>query len=75
MEIDRSNTIVKKKWQFKPFQVPSRGTPLSKMKLPDDYELIIVERNGERRGFSMREMTYHHIAQGKLAGEPFLVSF
>jgi hypothetical protein len=45
------------------------------MNLPNQYELIIAERNGERRAFSMQEMAYHHIAQGALGGEPILVAF
>lgn len=75
MSIDRSNIFIRDKWQFKPFQVPRQGVPLVQMDLPDDFELIIAERNGERRGFSMREMAYHHLAQGELGGQPFLVSF
>ena len=75
MRIDRTNIFIRDKWQFKPYQVPKQGVPLKQMDLPDDFEMIIAERNGERRGFSMREMAYHHIAQGELGGQPFLVSF
>lgn len=75
MSINRSNISVTDTWQFTPFQVPKKGASLKDMNLPNDFELIIAERNGERRAFSMREMAYHHIAQGELGGEPFLVSF
>ena len=67
--------FIKKRWTFKPFHVPAKGLPLSSLNLPDDYELILIERNGEHRAFSMQEMVYHHVAQGELAGEPYLVSF
>jgi len=38
-------------------------------------ELIAFERGGMHRAFLAREMAYHHVAQGELAGEPYLVSF
>ncbi len=75
MSIDRKNAFIFKKWLFNPFQVPKKGESLKNMNLPNDFELIFAERNGERRAFSMRELAYHHIAQGELGGEPFLVSF
>ena len=75
MYIDRSNAVIANTWQFKPFQVTQKGELLKNMNLPKDFELILARRNGERRAFSMREMAYHHIAQGELGGEPFLVSF
>ena len=37
--------------------------------------LIIVERGGARRALSLRQMAFHHLAQGELAGEPYAVSF
>ena len=60
---------------FEPFQVPARGIPLEKLSLPPDLELIVLARSGERRALIAREMAYHHVAQGVLAGEPYLVSF
>lgn len=73
--IDHSNAVIKDSWQFKPFCAPATGKPLRSLALPADYELILIERNGERRAFSMQEMAYHHVAQGELGGEPYLVSF
>jgi len=75
MTIDRTNAQIRDSWDFTPFQVPPTGIPLKDQKLPGDYELILVERNGERRALSRLEMAYHHVAQGTLAGEPYLVSF
>ena len=75
MNIDRKNAFISRKWHFNPFQVPKNGVSLKGMNLPNDFELILAERNGEHRAFSMRELAYHHIAQGELGGEPFLVSF
>ena len=75
-EIDRSKTQVKKSGcQFEPFEVPRKGKRLSDLKLSGDLELIRVERNGEQRLLVVREMAYHHVAQGELSGEPFLANF
>lgn len=75
MTIDRRKATINDKWNFTPFQVPAETTLLRDMNLPSDYELIVVERKDVYRAFSMRELAYHHLAQGELAGEPFLISF
>jgi hypothetical protein len=67
--------LSKNGFAFPPFPVPANGTPLVAMSLPEDTELLIFSRNGARRGLVAREMAYHHVAQGELAGEPYLVSF
>jgi hypothetical protein len=60
---------------FEPFQVSEFGVPLDELSLPPDLELIVFSRNGMRRALIAREMAYHHVAQGELGGEPYLVSF
>lgn len=60
---------------FPRFVVPDRGTPLRDAGLAPDTELFVAERGGERRAFVMRELSHPHMAQGKLAGQPYLVSF
>ncbi len=64
-----------KGFAFTPFQVPANGVLLALLKLPSDMELIVFARNGVRRALIAREMAYHHVAQGELGGEPYLVSF
>ena len=64
-----------KGFAFEPFQIPAQGVSLSKLNLPSDLELIIVTRNGSTRALVAREMAYHHVAQGELNGEPYMVSF
>lgn len=44
-----------------------------KIKLKD--EVLVVERGGQRLAFSVYQMTYHHVAQGELAGQPFILAF
>lgn len=70
-----NSKILKIGFFFKPFIVPSHGFSLRQAKLNPDEELIAIERGGEYRGLLAREMAYHHVAQGELAGEPYLVSF
>lgn len=64
-----------KGFAFTPFEVPDAGFPLSSLNLPPDMELIVFSRGGETRALVAREMAYHHVAQGALGGQPYLVSF
>ena len=60
---------------FKPLIVPLHRRSLSKANVDPDEELIVIERNGEYRALLARELAYHHVAQGELAGKPYLVAF
>ncbi len=60
---------------FKPFNVPAQGIALAKADLPADLELLTFQRENKYRALIAREMAYHHVAQGELAGQPYLVSF
>jgi hypothetical protein len=74
--VNRSKAMITKKgYQFQPYLVPEKGESLEKAGLRAEEGLILLERGQEKRLFSMREMAYHHVAQGELAGEPYLVSF
>lgn len=73
---DRSRAKLGKKFVFTPYRPQDEGTPLSELpKLRDDEELMIFERGGQSRALLLRQMSYHHVAQGELAGEPYLVTF
>jgi len=37
--------------------------------------ILVFERNRTKRALLVRQMAYHHVAQGELAGEPFLITF
>jgi hypothetical protein len=60
---------------FKPFVVPYQGSSLAQTNLHPDEELIVIERKREYRALLAREMVYHHVAQGELGSEPYLVTF
>ena len=67
--------VRKRGFQFKPFRPTDSGQPLRTLDLSPDDELLVFERAGERRGLILPQMVYHHLAQGELAGEPYLVTF
>ena len=60
---------------FPRFRVRGEGEPLSRAGLEPEVELIVAERGGQRHAFVMRELAHPHVAQGELAGEPYLVAF
>ena len=72
---DASRAWLKQPDMFVRLRASQDGEPLSSVRLPADAELLVVERGGERRALGAREMAYHHLAQGELAGEPYLVSY
>lgn len=72
---DVSKARLRGKPMFQPYRVPKQGADLAKAKLKPTEELILMERNNTVKTFSVKQMAYHHIAQGDIAGEPYLVSF
>lgn len=75
--IDRSKiNIVAQGFRFEPFRPTTRHeTPLADADLDDETELLLFERGGERRAVLVAEAFYHHVVQGELAGEPYLVTY
>lgn len=73
-QIDRSKARVKNNFQFSPFN-PSNAVPLASAGLRPNEDLLVMERSGKRHAFILRQMTYHHVAQGSIAGEPYMVTF
>ncbi len=70
-----SNRLLEQPNTFQPFEVTTEGEPLEKTKLPPQTELLIFEIEGLRRALTVKEMAYHHLAQGRLGEKPYLVSF
>jgi len=64
-----------KGFAFQPFHVPKQSASLSSLNLPLDLELITFSRGGTTHALIAREMAYHHVAQGELEGQPYLISF
>ena len=75
--IDRTKRHIQEKgYRFEPLRPnKSNEIPLKQARQHPLTELMSFEVNGERRVLLVHEMIYHHICQGELAGEPYLVTF
>lgn len=77
-DFDSSRARLSKKELFKRFSVTNSG-PLAKAvderRISMEDKLLIVKRAEQKLAFSLQQMAYHHVAQGTLAGYPYLVSF
>ena len=60
---------------FERYRVPDEGVPIDDVGWDDDHMVMVVERGGRARALSVEQMLYHHVAQGTLAGEPYVVTF
>jgi len=75
MTFDSERAYLRGPNMFPRFNVATVGTPLSLSRLPDRERLLVFERNGQQHALLTRQMAYHHVAQGELAGNPYLVTF
>ena len=75
--IDRSKIKINEKgFRFEPFRpTVDHEIRLADAKLKDETELLVFERGGQRRAVLIKEALYHHVIQGELAGEAYLVSY
>ena len=64
--------------RFEPFRVseyePLRDA-LSADKLQSDTRVLVMQHPAGELAFLTDQMTYHHVAQGEMNGEPWMVSF
>ena len=60
---------------FLPFKVGDGSVPLKGSGLDGGEYVVVVERGGKRLALSVHQMNYHHLAQGELAGYPYMVSY
>ena len=77
-EFDASRALLKDKDLFKPLRVTKTmplAQALAKGKVRADTDLLLVNHPHQAIALHKGEMAYHHIAQGEIAGEPYLVSF
>ncbi|MFQ5876396.1 MAG: hypothetical protein ACE5JH_01705 [Acidobacteriota bacterium] len=75
MSFDPRKAVLRGPDHFERFRVPDSAARLADLRLPPGEMLLVVERGGERRALLVSQMAYHHAAQGRLAGRPYLVSF
>ena len=63
---------------FEPFHVESTQSlqrALDEGVVAPDTPILALERDSGTLTLLTQQMSYHHIAQGEIAGEPWLVSF
>ncbi len=72
---DATRAKLKDPDMFERYRVPDRCESLREAGLSNDTDVMLVKRGGETRAFLLRQLAYHHLAQGDLAGEPYMVSF
>ncbi len=75
MTFDASRASLKSPDFFRRFRVSGNGKPLGNAGLKPQTQLLVFERGGKRRALLRHQMIYHHVAQGELAGEPYLITF
>jgi len=75
MEFDVRRAMLKGPDLFSRFRLIDKPNTLTGMNCAPSEQLIIFERAGEKRALLARQMAYHHVAQGELAGKPFLITF
>ena len=72
---DASRARLSQPDMFQRFHVPDEGKPIRELGWPRDEDILAVDPGRQRLAFRIRQMTYHHLAQGELAGQPYIVSF
>ena len=75
MAFNAKRALLRKPDLFRRFLPGPSEVLLSGAGLADAIAILIFERGGQRRGLVARQMSYHHVAQGELAGEPYVVTF
>jgi len=80
LEFDPDRAYVSEKTIFVPFHVVDADIHPLRAAVDDgliqsDTWLLVMENNAGRLGLVMDQMAYHHVAQGELRGEPWMVSF
>ncbi len=64
--------------RFEPFLVSetqSLSDALAAGVVESDTRLLVMEHSAGRLALLTDQMAYHHVAQGDIAGEPWMVSF
>ena len=77
-EFDKRRALLAPRDIVAPYRVTSTSLlrdALSRGDLPEDAPVMVVERAAATLVLLTQQLLYHHVAQGELAGEPWMVSF
>ena len=72
---DPERAVLGKSDLFPRLRVSDSPPLLSQSALADDERLLVMSKGGVHLAFSVREMSYYHVAQGRIDGAPYLVVF
>ena len=76
--VDFSRAYTADRTIFEPFEVtgtvPLRDA-LAEELLDSETALLVLEHEAGRIALVTDQLAYHHVAQGKIVGEPWMVSF
>ena len=75
---DSNRAMLLKNNIYQPFEVKTT-TPLREAlkrgDVHEDMPILVVEHKKWRLALLTRQINYHHVAQGEVGGEPWMVSF
>ena len=77
-DFDADRARLSDKDMFRPFEVKTTRPleeALATGEVAEGTPVLVMEREASVLVLLTRQMVYHHVAQGDLAGEPWLVSF
>ena len=60
---------------FRPTSLEALEDALKDGRVTDETAVLVLERGDNHLSLLTMQMSYHHVAQGDLAGEPWMVSF
>lgn len=72
---DLERATLKEEDQFPRFLVPSELPHLKDIKLLPEEKLLVLKPDDDWIVLLVRQMAYHHVAQGEWNGKPYLVVF
>ena len=75
---DIKRAFISDKQIFAPYRITETqklGDALAARKVTGDMRLLILERDEGMMAFLVQQIAYHHVAQGDMKGEPYMVSF
>ena len=77
-EFDAHRALLVRRDIFAPFRVTSTRLlrdALSSGSVHEGAPVLVVERDAATMVLLRRHLTYHHVAQGEVEGEPWMVSY
>ncbi|GGE07412.1 hypothetical protein GCM10011571_05840 [Marinithermofilum abyssi] len=78
-EFDAARARLEKKDLFRRFKVKGEGEPLEQVladgKMKEQDEILVMERGGRRLAFSVAQIDFHHVAEGELDGQPYMIAY